>query len=345
MKALTHSIFGAFVIGSAGLLLGHDARAELFAVAGITATMPDIDLPMSSIGQLFPPLSERVYRAFGHRSITHSVAGVGIAAIIFLPLRLLHLPELYTAAVLGYASHLMLDMANTEGIELSYPSNHRWVFPANPHYRFEAGHRIEQTIRIILVLLIGLLLIVQGIGGGTILHRVMGTPEAASTEYFQQLLDHRKTTVQLTGIWTRSQGAIDHETFEVVAVTDQTIFVRRPQDSRKIYTIGGAMSSISKVRIKQIVNHPAEQRIVMISFDQEPWQDDLTFRFPKALVSGRLVTDAKPPGFTIDEHPTIQSFNDYLELIHAPIELVDTALNHHTLTGTLHIRYWKMGSK
>ncbi|MHC4536258.1 MAG: metal-dependent hydrolase [Planctomycetota bacterium] len=342
MKAFTHSIFGALTIEGVCLLMGANVRPELFAVAAIASIMPDVDLPMSGIGRLFKPLSERIYKSFGHRSITHSVVGVFIVAILFLPLRLLSIPYLYTSAALGFASHLMLDMANTEGIELSYPTKHRWVFPANPTLRFPSGHPIEKAIRVILGVMIGLLLIVQSIGTRTILHRVMGTPEAASTEYFQQLLENRKTIIQVSGIWTKSQGVINDDVFEVVAITDNLIFVRRLNDIKKLYTIGrGANLSISKARIKRISNIEAEQRIVTVSFDNEPWKDDLALRFPNSLVSGRVNTKAFAPTFTIDEFQTIQKHFDYLEFTHAPIELVDKYLTNQILTGTLHIRYWK----
>jgi hypothetical protein len=184
---------------------------------------------------------------------------------------------------------------------------------------------------------------VQGIGGRTILHRIMGTPEAISTEYFQKLLENRRITVQLTGIWTRTQGLIRDERFEVIAATNDTLFIRRPGDI-KVYTVGrGGTLSISKAKVTPMSEVKAEQRIVTISFANESWKNDLGLRFPKSMVSGRVNTFAKAPTFTIDEHQTIRRFGDYLELTHAPMELVDIALDNHTLTGTLHIRYWKMG--
>ncbi len=265
---------------------------------------------------------------------------------LFLPLKLLPIDiDLYGAAMIGTISHALIDLANLEGVALTYPllKHHRWVFPGDAAYRVKADSPREQVLRMVGLLVMTGLLALNLLGGRTVFHSFLGTPSAIGRDYADQLKQGHRLVVTIEGIWTRGQGHVDDE-FDVVASTDVGIFVRRPSDPMKLYEISsGPFSAISHARLSIVRRIRAEHRLVTITFDGEGWKTDLVSQYPYALVSGSLLTRAHPPAFGIDEFHTIQRFGDRWELTHAPIELVSQRLGESgaKISGEIQIRYWK----
>ena len=100
------------------------------AVVGgaIGGLLPDIDHPTSKIGKRLPPISKLVNSLFGHRGFTHSLlANLLFAYFLFLLTNLIpdmligfYLP-FALGLIIGYASHLLLDVLTVSGIPLLYP--------------------------------------------------------------------------------------------------------------------------------------------------------------------------------------------------------------------------------
>jgi len=346
MTSSTHIITSIISISAINALSGHPFHPAPIAVAAFMSILPDVDSPQSHIGRWCKPLSGFLYRKIGHRTLTHSIFGWGMAAILFLPLKLLPIDiDLYGATLIGYISHAILDLANLEGVALTYPllPHHRWVFPGDAAYRVKADSPREQVLRMVGLLVMTGLLALNLLGGRTVFHSFLGTPSAIGRDYADQLKQGHRLIVTIEGIWTRGQGHVDDE-FDVVAATDVGIFVRRPGDPMKLYEISsGPYSAISHARLSIVRRLRAEHRLVTIPFDGEGWKPDLVSQYPYALVSGSLLTRAHPPAFGIDEFHTIQRFGDRWELTHAPIELVSQRLGESgaKITGDIQIRYWK----
>lgn len=91
----------------------------LLGAGAVGAVIPDICHGGSKIGRAFPAVSKIINICFGHRTFTHSLIFLILAALLFNAF----LPnEAISAGLLaGMASHLLLDMATKKGIKLFFP--------------------------------------------------------------------------------------------------------------------------------------------------------------------------------------------------------------------------------
>ena len=146
MNATTHAIFGVTALTGSYLLIGDEPPLYAYPVAVLAAWLPDLDSPRSRLGNglsrmknptlnlLTRPLSWTLratsftlYRAVGHRTLTHSLLGVALfAALVSLVAPLSS--DLFVALVAGYASHLFADALNTKGVPLLWPVGRRIRF-------------------------------------------------------------------------------------------------------------------------------------------------------------------------------------------------------------------------
>lgn len=181
MMAFTHGVIGAVMFVGASALTGTPEAMPLtgatLGAATVAAWVPDVDTPHSRAGWCVYPLALWLERRFGHRTITHSLVGTLIFALLCSPL--LWLPSLsgspalrgvWGALLCGYVSHLMADAATKSGVPLAWPSRARWVFPGNEDFRIRTGSRAELGLLIVFVLL-GLLFVpVSRLGPRRLLH-------------------------------------------------------------------------------------------------------------------------------------------------------------------------------
>lgn len=89
------------------------------AVVGSVA--PDIDHPKSVIGKIFFFISWPLAIIGGHRTITHSILGTAIFALIVLAVQSKTGLSLMMPWLVGYVSHLALDFLTKEGIQILFP--------------------------------------------------------------------------------------------------------------------------------------------------------------------------------------------------------------------------------
>lgn len=156
MIAGTHVTFAAALYLGGGALFGYRPDWLGMALAGMSALLPDVDLPTSRVGRTFFFLSVPLERRFGHRTITHSFVGLSIVALLASPL-LLFWPFYFWCVLGGVWSHIWFDMFNVRGVDLFWPSAVRVVSPASRDWRIEVGSKAE------MILLIGLLVFTAGI--------------------------------------------------------------------------------------------------------------------------------------------------------------------------------------
>lgn len=96
----------------------------LIFIGIIAALLPDIDVTRSLLGRLLFPVSKRINKYYAHRSITHSLLVLSLVSSIGL----LFGTEVVLSLLIGYASHLLLDMLNPSGVPLFYPKILHFVF-------------------------------------------------------------------------------------------------------------------------------------------------------------------------------------------------------------------------
>jgi len=153
MMALTHVAIGT--LGYAGLatLFGAEVSPPVLGAAALGSLLPDVDTPSSRAGFCVYPLAVWLEKKFGHRTVTHSITGVGVCALLFSPLLLFgwgHLP--FMALVCGFALHLSGDACTKSGIPLMWPRRERWVFPGDAKFRLKTGSAAEWVVLAIVMM-------------------------------------------------------------------------------------------------------------------------------------------------------------------------------------------------
>jgi len=121
MRLATHAAFGACLTLSAAALAGLKVTPASLGLAVLASTLPELDHERSEIGQLLKPLSKRIARRYGHRTFTHSFVALGVLGLAASPL-LWIAPELWWGLLLGYFSHMILDVLTPKGVCLFWPS-------------------------------------------------------------------------------------------------------------------------------------------------------------------------------------------------------------------------------
>lgn len=126
MTGKTH-IIGGIAAGLAFAQITHYEPAILLGAGAIGAVIPDICHGGSKIGRTFPLISKIINGLFGHRTFTHSLIFLLLAALLFRTF----LPNeaLSAGLLVGMASHLLLDMATKNGIKLLFPLKVTVRFP------------------------------------------------------------------------------------------------------------------------------------------------------------------------------------------------------------------------
>ena len=141
------------------------------AIGGLT---PDIDNARSTLGQKLGIISKEIMRHFGHRTIMHSLIGLGLFTALsfgaqqlvvhYLATRLpdqypVHLIDgskaIWLALVLGYVLHLFADSLTEEGIPIFWPAKWHLGIPPIRALRFRAGSWAEPIAVWLIVILVG----------------------------------------------------------------------------------------------------------------------------------------------------------------------------------------------
>lgn len=144
-----------------------------YGAVALGGLAPDVDNARSTLGQKLGWFSKETMHYFGHRTITHSLIGLGIwtglgFGLQQLIVRLLsgHLISselnvvdntkiVWLALVLGYILHLFGDSLTEEGIPIFWPNKFHLGFPPIRALRFRAGSLVEPIVVWLLVILVG----------------------------------------------------------------------------------------------------------------------------------------------------------------------------------------------
>src|SRR3990167_21338 len=123
-------------------------------VGGLT---PDIDQPTADLWRKLPSGSviARIFHPFlgGHRYISHSLLGIFIFSLLskFLlgqigQVLLVDINVVWTAFMIGYISHLLIDSFTQEGVPWLFPIPFRFGFPPFKFLRIKTGGTFEKTV-------------------------------------------------------------------------------------------------------------------------------------------------------------------------------------------------------
>jgi len=187
---LPNHLAGGFVFTGFFAALANINILESPATIGavlLGATLPDIDHPRSPIGRLFLPLSRYLNSRHGHRTLTHSLLGLGIfwLAAGLLEQTLWQSQRLTAIAVIAMVSHLLFDMVTLQGVLLFYPFlKNPCVLPGDPNMRIRTGDVRKETIWFFAFILGGLAsqpLYKQGFW--TTYNRTFGTLKHLASEF------------------------------------------------------------------------------------------------------------------------------------------------------------------
>ena len=295
MLAPTHSIFGLFLTLILLAIFGvkQSLHWSILAFAILGSLFPDIDMPRSVIGRLFPFISKPLERRFGHRTITHSVIGWLATSLILSAILILlciltkqslaipiSLCKRWLAAfAIGYFSHLVLDMFNPRGSQLFWPNRSRDVIPKNPRFRPESGSKVEVIIFILFTVLLFSAFPISKYGITSSLRWLLGTPDAVIAEFKDM---KTRLYVEFEGVFNESKEPIKGLA-EVLDVKNKKLIILFQSN---IFTLSDELTAdilAKKVRFKK-----SDEKIEVknYSFSNET-QKDLLKKIPEnALVSG-----------------------------------------------------------
>jgi inner membrane protein len=175
MMAVTHVAVGTATFAGLAALFGVEISSSALGAAALGSLLPDVDTPSSRAGFCVYPLALWLERKFGHRTITHSITGIGFCALLFSPLLFFgwgHL--LFMALLCGFMLHLAGDACTKSGIPLMWPRRERWVFPGDAKFRLKTGSPAEWIVLGVVMTVAAMVMPVARMGPRRWLHVVRG---------------------------------------------------------------------------------------------------------------------------------------------------------------------------
>jgi inner membrane protein len=167
-------VSGPPLIGSSNVSLSLIIDKALFYVmVGIGALLPDIDNARSTMGKKLGWVSREIQHVVGHRTLFHSLLGIGVGAALgfglerlveyllstrgyAVPVRIIDRSHMLLIAVIfGCIMHIAADGLTEEGVPLFWPLHQYYGFPPNRHWRFRTGTWPEHVIVYGFMLLVG----------------------------------------------------------------------------------------------------------------------------------------------------------------------------------------------
>jgi membrane-bound metal-dependent hydrolase YbcI (DUF457 family) len=314
VKAATHLAF-AGVCGVIAQGLGYSLEPASLVTLGLGAILPDIDTSTSSIGQLVPEFSSRIERKFGHRTITHSLIGVLILALISSPL-LVWNPNVFAFLLLGFVSHLILDTFNISGVPLLWPS--RTVFWFWPHraYRVAYNSPLERLVMISCVLACVAVMPFSSAGFSPSFHRFLGTPSGVVADYLAWR-DSFEVFADVEGFNVETQEKVEGRFRVIDAIGKEgVIFEDGNGDALGMGLARGAQVSVyhtaaskgSGIQVKEFKLEIADQSIGQI-LEGLPKAKRVWIT---ANLQARDLISAPPP--KVGRYPRVRSFGRTLEI-------------------------------
>lgn len=252
MRLRTHMLSSPFFLVLASLFAGTPLApvGPVLAATTVGAALPEVDKPHSLVGRLFP-FSAWIHERFGHRGLTHSLLGLALVAGLAAPLALFA-RSVWLALLVGYTSHLVLDMATLEGVPLLWPKRTRHVFPGRDNLRIDqsspAAERKELALSAIMVAGALALWPLTQTGLTSTLRRALGTLPESLPEYRKLAGEYE---VFLTGTLQDRLTGLSHEgEWPIVGTYGNGYLIRVGEELRLVSEEGGSLHPV-RVALKK----------------------------------------------------------------------------------------------
>ncbi len=145
MRSTTHFLFSVICLLFYFTYFSVKHPFLFIVLALITTLCVDIDYSGSKVGKLTQPFSSIIHKILGHRGLLHSML---VPICLFIIIQFLGYPEQAIAVLIGYVSHIVLDMMTPAGIKIFYPLQYNISGP------IRTGSWAEKILIILFVIVI-----------------------------------------------------------------------------------------------------------------------------------------------------------------------------------------------
>jgi len=227
----THIVVGALGYAILASLRGWGMEVGEIVFAVLGSIAPDADMPTSVTGRVLGPVSRWLYRRVGHRTLTHSIWGIGVGVVLWVAFG-----SIGRALLVGWVSHLLVDSLNVQGVRFLWPSRVIFRFFRNPRYTLEVGRRGEYIFLVFVALALSLYWPVGRVGFKRMMHRAMKDVASAVMDY-QDTGEKRETFLRVEEGTEVATGLPVVGRFRVVAaLTPNELLVEA--DEERLWVVG-----------------------------------------------------------------------------------------------------------
>ena len=245
MRAATHLAF-AGLVGVVASGFGSEPGVAGGAALAAGALLPDLDTTTSGLGRFCKPVSSVLERKVGHRTVTHSLLGLGVIGVATGPLVLLS-SAAWVWLLVGTLTHILLDTANITGVPLFWPARLEVVLVRDRSMRVPYGSPKEFTWLGCFAVAALALMPLSTDGFSPWFHRMLGTPYGAVEDYLGWRDSHE--------VWAHVRGhnlvtgqAIDRRYRVIDALNTEELVVE--DEAGRAYRVGlGRDSDIVATRV------------------------------------------------------------------------------------------------
>lgn len=262
MTAPTHIAFSALVYLYICTLFRIPLHMSDVLLCAVTSLLPDLDISSSGIGRRVPFISSRIEKRFGHRTLTHSFVGVLLVGLLALPLSVWNLSG-YLMCVLGYWTHIFIDIFNKDGVAILYPYRKWGVFPVNPDYRIAVGSATENLLLVGLIVLSCLLYPIASVGLNRSLHVLFANISGAVDDY-NQYSSHYEVFAQFEGTYRKTSTKVKGRFKVVDALSENALLVIIDNKARIVGTTTNAHIVPSHIRVHKGAKIVTYTQLVMM---------------------------------------------------------------------------------
>jgi len=275
-----------------------------------------IALGCAALGSWLPHMSKRP------QLMTHSLLGLTGWALIASPLLLWHRAAFWTALLIGYASHLLLDAGSDSGVRLFYPARVLAVLPRHPLSRIQPGTPRERLLRRWLVGLWLVAIPLNAMGLRGLLHQLLPVIQFAVEDYETTGAQGRRVFADFTGRFSASQRPITGR-WEVLETLDRTTLLIEDSEGRR-YTLGThPHDTIQVLRVRARKGPPVDVRLQTVHL-HEQLLVDLMPLIPSEgrtyLIGGVKSPERIPPHLAVEEFQTVQGGSGQITLRYATVQ-------------------------
>lgn len=269
---LDYLFFASVLYLGVAWLAGWYVDPVLFVPLAIGALLPGLDTERSWLGRLLPFVSRRLVARFGQWHVLHSLVAVLLVAVFTLPLALIVDWAPWALILLGYVSHLLVDLLRPDGLMLLWPVSRKRFAVLGRSVAARAGG-LETRLLFGLAAAALFLLLFVDVG--------QPPPPPAPVPSYAQTLDRyyalrgrNQVVAAVEGTW-QATGRRITDRFEVLNAAGES-FVMLDRFTGKVFSAGrGAADNLYLNRIKLQAGPPIRIQAVEVQLQDQALVDAL----------------------------------------------------------------------